>query len=81
MFGPKLATKVFNQCRGTEEDPVDFWKTQIRKSVSCDINYGIRFTKVRKYYKNKNVQLKLAERRSVATDDSDWYRVREKIDG
>ncbi|CAO4365041.1 unnamed protein product [Caenorhabditis nigoni] len=45
VFGPKLATKVFNQCRGTEEDPEDFWKTHVRKSVSCDINYGIRFKK------------------------------------
>lgn len=45
VFGPKSASKIFNQCRGTEEDPADFWKTQIRKSVSCDINYGIRFTK------------------------------------
>ncbi|UMM17458.1 hypothetical protein L5515_013996 [Caenorhabditis briggsae] len=45
VFGPKLATKVFNQCRGTEEDPENFWKTHVRKSVSCDINYGIRFKK------------------------------------
>ncbi|CAI2342197.1 unnamed protein product [Caenorhabditis sp. 36 PRJEB53466] len=44
-FGPKHATKIFKQCRGTEEDSEDFWKTQLRKSVSCDINYGIRFTK------------------------------------
>uniref|UniRef100_A0A8R1HKU3 DNA repair protein REV1 n=1 Tax=Caenorhabditis japonica TaxID=281687 RepID=A0A8R1HKU3_CAEJA len=45
IFGPKLATKIFKQCRGVEEDSEDFWKTQLRKSVSCDINYGIRFTK------------------------------------
>lgn len=45
VFGPKLATKIFKQCRGIEEDSDDFWKTHIRKSVSCDINYGIRFTK------------------------------------
>lgn len=45
VFGPKLATKIFKQCRGIEEDSEDFWKTHVRKSVSCDINYGIRFTK------------------------------------
>lgn len=45
IFGPKHAAKVFKQCRGIEEDSEDFWKTHIRKSVSCDINYGIRFTK------------------------------------
>uniref|UniRef100_A0A1I7T7I1 DNA repair protein REV1 n=1 Tax=Caenorhabditis tropicalis TaxID=1561998 RepID=A0A1I7T7I1_9PELO len=45
VFGPKLATRIFKQCRGIEDDPADFWKTHIRKSVSCDINYGIRFTK------------------------------------
>ncbi|CAL2032758.1 unnamed protein product [Caenorhabditis brenneri] len=45
VFGPKLATKIFKQCRGIEEDADDFWRTHVRKSVSCDINYGIRFTK------------------------------------
>lgn len=45
VFGPKLASKILRQCRGIEEDPDDFWATHVRKSVSCDINYGIRFTK------------------------------------
>lgn len=45
VFGPKLASKIFKQCRGMEEDSEDFWRTHVRKSVSCDINYGIRFTK------------------------------------
>lgn len=32
-------------CRGVDKER-DFLEKTIRKSVSCDINYGIRFTKV-----------------------------------
>ncbi|CAI5442118.1 unnamed protein product [Caenorhabditis angaria] len=45
IFGPKQSAKIWRQCRGLEEDSEEFWEVQIRKSVSCDINYGIRFGK------------------------------------
>ncbi|KAK5860841.1 hypothetical protein PBY51_022294 [Eleginops maclovinus] len=43
-FGPRTGQTLFRFCRGLDERPVRYEKE--RKSVSADINYNIRFTKV-----------------------------------
>ena len=49
-----LFVQLYRQCRGVDETPLIV--DRVRKSVSCDINYGIRFTEVsewreiRKYF-------------------------------
>ncbi|XP_014282897.1 DNA repair protein Rev1 [Halyomorpha halys] len=40
-FGNKLGMTLFNHCRGIDEKELIF--NQVRKSVSADVNYGIRF--------------------------------------
>ena len=40
-FGLKLGTSLFNYCRGVDDRPITF--IQERKSVSAEVNYGIRF--------------------------------------
>ncbi|MFH4982473.1 hypothetical protein AB6A40_009182 [Gnathostoma spinigerum] len=44
LFGSKLGSQIYNQCRGIDKNR-DFFDNSARKSISCDINYGIRFTK------------------------------------
>lgn len=41
-FGPKLGQSIYNFCRGLDDRPVNF--VQERKSVSAEVNYGIRFS-------------------------------------
>ena len=44
-FGPKTGLVLYQYCRGVDDRTL---KTEReRKSVSAEINYGIRFTKVR----------------------------------
>ena len=44
-FGPKTGLLLYQHCRGIDDRAL---KTEReRKSVSAEINYGIRFTKVR----------------------------------
>jgi DNA repair protein REV1 len=42
--GTTAGNNVYNLCRGIDTSSV--MTTNERKSVSCDINYGIRFTEV-----------------------------------
>lgn len=42
-FGPKTGQMLFRFCRGLDDRPIR--KEKERKSVSAEINYGIRFTK------------------------------------
>ncbi|CAJ0589986.1 unnamed protein product [Cylicocyclus nassatus] len=44
LLGKKAGEQLYKLCRG-ENDEKEFIASSIRKSVSCDINYGIRFTK------------------------------------
>lgn len=44
-FGPRTGQTLFRFCRGLDERPVRYEKE--RKSVSAEMNYNIRFTKVR----------------------------------
>ncbi|EPB74662.1 hypothetical protein ANCCEY_06240 [Ancylostoma ceylanicum] len=44
LLGKKAGDQLYKMCRGESEDK-DFIATNLRKSVSCDINYGIRFVK------------------------------------
>lgn len=43
-FGPKTGQVLFNRCRGKDDRAVHLQKE--RKSVSAEINYGIRFEQV-----------------------------------
>lgn len=43
-FGPRTGQTLFRFCRGLDDRPVRYEKE--RKSVSADINYNIRFTRV-----------------------------------
>ena len=44
-FGPKTGLALYQSCRGVDDRTL---KTEReRKSVSAEINYGIRFTKVK----------------------------------
>ena len=43
-FGPKLGQSLFNYCRGLDDRSIHF--VQERKSVSAEVNYGIRFETV-----------------------------------
>ncbi|CAI4227058.1 unnamed protein product [Auanema sp. JU1783] len=45
LFGKKVGTQIYKLCRGEDSSEKDFLESTVRKSVSCDINYGIRFTK------------------------------------
>jgi DNA repair protein REV1 len=40
QFGPKLGQSLYNFCRGIDDRTVSF--VQERKSVSAEVNYGIR---------------------------------------
>ena len=40
-FGVKLGQSIYNFCRGIDDRPINF--VQERKSVSAEVNYGIRF--------------------------------------
>ena len=42
-FGKKLGEKLFNYCRGKDDREIELHHE--RKSVSAEINYGMRFTK------------------------------------
>ncbi|VDN52420.1 unnamed protein product [Dracunculus medinensis] len=42
LFGKKTGAQIYNFCRGIDCDR-NFFEYSERKSVSCDINYGIRF--------------------------------------
>ncbi|KAK6018218.1 hypothetical protein OSTOST_16208, partial [Ostertagia ostertagi] len=44
VLGKKVGDQLYKLCRGLD-DGKNFIASTIRKSVSCDINYGIRFTK------------------------------------
>lgn len=44
-FGPRTGQTLFRFCRGLDDRPVRYEKE--RKSVSAEMNYNIRFTKVR----------------------------------
>ncbi|XP_063161039.1 DNA repair protein REV1 isoform X2 [Candoia aspera] len=44
-FGPKTGQMLYRFCRGLDDRPVQREKT--RKSVSAEINYGIRFTQAK----------------------------------
>jgi nucleotidyltransferase/DNA polymerase involved in DNA repair len=41
-FGPKTGQQLYNHCRGVDDRAVV--STHVRKSVSAEMNYGIRFT-------------------------------------
>ncbi|KAH3821346.1 hypothetical protein DPMN_123109 [Dreissena polymorpha] len=41
-FGPKTGQSLFKYCRGQDDRPIKI--EQQRKSVSAEVNYGIRFT-------------------------------------
>ena len=43
-FGPKLGQTLYNMCRGIDSRTICSQKE--RKSVSAEINYGIRFQQV-----------------------------------
>ena len=43
-FGKKLGEKLFKYCRGKDDREIELHHE--RKSVSAEINYGMRFTKV-----------------------------------
>ncbi|XP_072930404.1 DNA repair protein Rev1 [Epargyreus clarus] len=40
-FGNKTGVQLFDQCRGRDLNPLSFYT--VRKSVSAEVNYGIRF--------------------------------------
>lgn len=40
-FGQKLGTSLYKYCRGDDERVLEF--EHVRKSVSAEVNYGIRF--------------------------------------
>lgn len=40
-FGQKLGTSLYKHCRGDDERVLEF--EHVRKSVSAEVNYGIRF--------------------------------------
>lgn len=42
IFGPKTSEKLYNYCRGKDNFALDL-ESVMRKSVSVDVNYGIRF--------------------------------------
>ena len=42
-FGAKQGASLYKLCRGEDDRPIDVCK--VRKSVSVDVNYGIRFEK------------------------------------
>lgn len=44
-FGPKTGLVLYQNCRGIDDRALRTERE--RKSVSAEINYGIRFTKVR----------------------------------
>lgn len=44
-FGPRTGQTLFRFCRGLDDRPVRYEKE--RKSVSAEMNYNIRFTRVR----------------------------------
>ncbi|XP_058459003.1 DNA repair protein Rev1 [Malaya genurostris] len=51
-FGKKIGDTIYNACRGIDERPLVY--EQVRKSVSVDVNYGIRFrddTEVERFMK------------------------------
>lgn len=54
-FGPKTGQMLFRFCRGLDDRPVQ--REKERKSVSAEINYGIRFTQVKT--KKWNILLEL----------------------
>ncbi|VDK74849.1 unnamed protein product [Litomosoides sigmodontis] len=43
LLGEKIGTQIYAMCRGIDKER-NFLEKVVRKSVSCDINYGIRFT-------------------------------------
>ena len=43
-FGPKTGQALYSYCRGIDDRPIKVERE--RKSVSAEINYGIRFTQV-----------------------------------
>ena len=47
-FGKKLGEKLFKYCRGKDDREIEVHHE--RKSVSAEINYGIRFTKASRCY-------------------------------
>lgn len=49
-FGPRTGQTLFRFCRGLDDRPVRYEKE--RKSVSAEMNYNIRFTKVRPMFLN-----------------------------
>jgi len=51
-FGPKTGLVLYQNCRGIDDRALRTERE--RKSVSAEINYGIRFTKVRLYVEVHN---------------------------
>ena len=43
-FGPKTGQTLWNHCRGIDDRPLRVVRE--RKSISAEINYGMRFTQV-----------------------------------
>lgn len=43
-FGNKIGETLYNHCRGVDNRELDF--DHHRKSVSAEVNYGIRFTTI-----------------------------------
>ncbi|VDD91797.1 unnamed protein product [Enterobius vermicularis] len=44
LLGTKAGLQIYNLCRGIDKNQ-NLLEVSSRKSVSCDVNYGIRFTK------------------------------------
>uniref|UniRef100_A0A6A7FQN7 DNA repair protein REV1 n=1 Tax=Hirondellea gigas TaxID=1518452 RepID=A0A6A7FQN7_9CRUS len=42
MFGPRTAATLYRYCRGVDDRPLN--SHHVRKSVSAEVNYGIRFS-------------------------------------
>lgn len=47
-FGPKTGLSLYRGCRGQDDRQIK--TNQERKSVSAEVNYGIRFKSVRDYF-------------------------------
>ena len=62
-FGPKTGQALYKSCRGQDDRPIKVERE--RKSVSAEINYGIRFTKVRYAVLKSGIFQKLTSKRIV----------------
>ncbi|KAI1718513.1 impB/mucB/samB family domain-containing protein [Ditylenchus destructor] len=44
LLGKKLGSKIFHSCRGISSEEFEATDNSTRKSVSCDVNFGIRMS-------------------------------------